>query len=57
MSHWQKTKLKHKEGQIKKEIESHFGIKTKTVSSEYLEIKPKEILSHIVKLDKKTKKF
>ena len=28
MSHWQKTKLKHKEGQKKKEIEKRFGIKT-----------------------------
>jgi len=28
MSHWQKTKLKHKEGTKKKEIENHFGIKT-----------------------------
>ena len=26
-SHWQKTKLKHKDGQRKKELENHFKIK------------------------------
>jgi len=38
MSHWQKTKLKHKVGDRKKEIENHFGIKKAKVSvKEYKE--------------------
>ena len=41
MSHWQKIKLKHKEGQRKQEIEEHIGIK-KVVHKESTIEKPKK---------------
>jgi len=52
LSSWQKTKLKHKIGQKKKEIEDHFGIKTAKVSTKEF----KEVIKDVQVPLKKTKK-
>ena len=41
-SSWQKTKLKRKTGDRRKELENHFGIQTKPFSEE-IKVEPKKL--------------